>query len=230
MPATDTDPAVTAPTSSAELGPTAEPSGTGLEATTSDESKKTETQISGEQKLSGRDLKLKQKAEKQARRAQEKAARGEVTTNPDQENPASAPSSSKSQQQQQHQRKPAGASSATRAGPAGNAQSQRVVSLQRNQQQQSLTTRRGSQTLAQRPLVIKAGPTKDTAKSSNEVGLFGHLYGQIRRQTIEGVSKDVHPAVLALGFQISNYVICGSNARCVAMLLAFKQVCYPSLG
>jgi translation initiation factor eIF-2B subunit delta len=34
----------------------------------------------------------------------------------------------------------------------------------------------------------------------------------------------VHSAVLALGLQIRDYVICGSSARCVATLLAFKRV------
>ena len=64
------------------------------------------------------------------------------------------------------------------------------------------------------------------AKSDNKtVGLYGHLYGQPRRTTIAGASKDVHPAILELGLQISNYVICGSSARCIAMLLAFKEVC-----
>jgi translation initiation factor eIF-2B subunit delta len=39
-----------------------------------------------------------------------------------------------------------------------------------------------------------------------------------------GASKDVHPAILALGLQYSSYAICGSTARMVAMLLAFKAV------
>lgn len=60
-------------------------------------------------------------------------------------------------------------------------------------------------------------------KDSQQVELFSHLYTQPRRHNIEGVSKDVHPAVLALGFQMSSYEICGSSARCVGMLLAFKE-------
>jgi translation initiation factor eIF-2B subunit delta len=30
--------------------------------------------------------------------------------------------------------------------------------------------------------------------------------------------------VLALGLQLRDYVVCGSSARCVATLLAFKRV------
>lgn len=55
------------------------------------------------------------------------------------------------------------------------------------------------------------------------VTLFGSQ-PDIRRYTIAGASKEVHPAVLALGLQISSYEVCGSTARCVAMLLAFKAV------
>jgi translation initiation factor eIF-2B subunit delta len=56
------------------------------------------------------------------------------------------------------------------------------------------------------------------------VDLFRHLY-KTRATTIAGVVKEVHPAVLALGQQMSSYVICGSTARLVATLQAFKRVC-----
>ena len=61
-------------------------------------------------------------------------------------------------------------------------------------------------------------------KENKNVALFDHLYGHPRRTTVAGVGKDVHPAVLALGLQMRNYIICGSSARCVAMLLVFKRV------
>lgn len=67
---------------------------------------------------------------------------------------------------------------------------------------------------------IRAEPEKE----NKNVALFEHLYGHPRRTTIAGAGKDVHPAVLALGLQMRNYIICGSSARCVAMLLAFKRV------
>ena len=61
-------------------------------------------------------------------------------------------------------------------------------------------------------------------KENKNVAFLDHLYGHSRRTTIAGAGKDVHPAVLALGLQMRNYIICGSSARCVAMLLAFKRV------
>ncbi|KAF3384315.1 putative translation initiation factor eIF-2B subunit delta [Penicillium rolfsii] len=63
-----------------------------------------------------------------------------------------------------------------------------------------------------------------TKKEDKSVAVFGHLYGQPRRTTIAGAGKEVHSAVLALGLQLRDYVICGSSARCVATLLAFKRV------
>ncbi|KAE8145520.1 hypothetical protein BDV25DRAFT_170467 [Aspergillus avenaceus] len=61
-------------------------------------------------------------------------------------------------------------------------------------------------------------------QEDKSVAVFGHLYGQPRRTTIAGAGKEVHPAVLALGLQMRDYVVCGSSARCVATLLAFKRV------
>ena len=83
----------------------------------------------------------------------------------------------------------------------------------------------------QKPLALRpaepvaALPTQDGKKDSKKVALFGHLYGTPRRTTIAGAGKDIHPAVLALGLQMSNYIMCGGNARCVATLLVFKRVC-----
>ncbi|BAE63004.1 translation initiation factor eif-2b delta subunit [Aspergillus flavus] len=77
--------------------------------------------------------------------------------------------------------------------------------------------RRGSAT--------QASATEQKKKQEDKnVAVFGHLYGQPRRTTIAGAGKEVHPAVLALGLQMRDYVVCGSSARCVATLLAFKRV------
>ncbi len=60
-------------------------------------------------------------------------------------------------------------------------------------------------------------------KEDKTVEFFRHLY-KLRSTSIAGASKEVHPAVLALGLQMSNYTICGSCARLVATLQAFKRV------
>lgn len=80
-----------------------------------------------------------------------------------------------------------------------------------------------------RNLPVRGGPTKtapvvEAPKVEDKtVDLFKHLY-KSRTTSIAGTGKDVHPAVLALGLQMSNYTICGSCARLVATLQAFKRV------
>ncbi|PLN74702.1 hypothetical protein BDW42DRAFT_189650 [Aspergillus taichungensis] len=84
---------------------------------------------------------------------------------------------------------------------------------QKGQRQQQ---RRGS---------TQGGPeAKKRPVENKNVAVFGHLYGQPRRTSVAGAGKEVHPAVLALGLQMRDYVVCGSSARCVATLLAFKRV------
>jgi translation initiation factor eIF-2B subunit delta len=69
---------------------------------------------------------------------------------------------------------------------------------------------------------VRSTPSVENTK---KVALFKHLYYKdAQLSSIAKEKKDVHPAVLALGLQIRNYVICGSSARCVAMLLTFKRV------
>lgn len=79
--------------------------------------------------------------------------------------------------------------------------------------------------LPHRQAAPHAAPAQvEPQKENKNVALFDHLYGSRRRTTIAGAGKDIHPSVLALGLQMRNYIICGSSARCVAMLLAFKRV------
>ena len=176
-----------------------------------------------EPKFSTAELKKKAKAEKQARRAAQKeqlqetggpsapptGVNGEIQ---DQKQDGGAvqqpkPKAEKPQkgQQQQQQQKP---------GKQGAQESESHHIRTPSQQQVMPVRRRPSQTSGQRPV---------PKKENKQVELFSHLYTQPRRHTIEGVSKDVHRTVLALGFQMSSYEICGSSARCVAMLLAFKE-------
>jgi translation initiation factor eIF-2B subunit delta len=160
-----------------------------------------------EKKLSGAELKKLQKAEKAAKRAQKKAEDGKSQVPP--------PGSSKSVKKEKQQ---AGAKGAPAKGSAKEAPAT-AAGTGKEQTSMPHRTRRPSTTApAAKP--VKAPPVK-------HVSLFGHLYGQPRRYGIEGATKDVHPAILALGLQMSSYEVCGSTARCVAMLLAFKSVCLP---
>lgn len=155
-----------------------------------------------EKKLSGKELKAQKQAEKAARRAEKQ------TIPP----PAAAGSSAPAPGQKGSQKQSSKGAPTSGKAPAGMGPNQTATLAVRN--------RRGSTSApAVKPVV--AAPPKPKAK---QVGLFGHLYGHPRRYGTEGASKDVHPSVLALGLQMSNYEVCGSTARCVAMLLVFKSV------
>lgn len=166
-------------------------------------------------KISGAELKKQKQAEKAARREKEKAER------------AAALGQTGSSQQAP----PKGA----KGGDAkkGAEPAQKGAAAQGQQPQHKKGMSQGGNL----PLRGKSGPggaapptqqQQNQQRKLKEVGLFGHLYTAVKRNTMEGVSKEVHPAVLALGLQMSTFTVCGSNARCVAMLLAFKKVsCAP---
>ena len=154
-------------------------------------------------KPSGKELKERAKAEKQAKRAKEREGRqGQPVADLKGGNIAPEPESKVAKSSGKDQ--PPSKSHQRRRSSAG--------------------------AHAQKPLPLRPAATasmskaQETLEEDNRVPLLEHLYGHPRRTTIAGASKDVHPAVLALGLQIGAYEICGSNARCVAMLLVFKQV------
>ncbi|KAL9101378.1 MAG: hypothetical protein Q9163_003359 [Psora crenata] len=154
-------------------------------------------------KLSGKELKEKAKAEKAAKRARDKESRqGQPVVDLQSGNQASeaAPRSSQvsglaSQANQPHHRRK---STASTSAP---------------------------KSLPLRPAEPQPAPEHpEPRKEDKRVALLEHLYGHPRRTSIAGSTKDIHPSVLALGLQLSSYEICGSNARCIATLLVFKQV------
>jgi len=147
-------------------------------------------------KLSGAELKAQKKAEKAARRQQEKS--GPVASTP--------ASGGKSQAQN--------AQSQRGKGEPGGGQHRRTGST-------AVDVRNGPIKGAQAATAQPEEPRKE----DKTVELFRHLY-KARATTISGASKEVHPAVLALGQQMSSYTICGSNARLVATLQAFKRVSF----
>lgn len=72
-------------------------------------------------------------------------------------------------------------------------------------------------------------PIKTIQKcNTHEINLFKHLYHE-REQSIVNVpfvNSNIHPAIIRLGTQYANKIIVGSNARCVALLAAVKQLIY----
>lgn len=62
-----------------------------------------------------------------------------------------------------------------------------------------------------------------------KVGLFSHLHQyekdvSLTQEISLGSVGSIHPAIITLGVQYAKGIISGSNARCVALLLAFKKL------
>ena len=160
-------------------------------------------------KLSGTELKKRKQAEKAARRAQVKESKQQT----DDRNPkATIKPESRQETKIKGSKKPSSTPTAAQAPSIEHPpHHHRKGSIQK--------------ALHSKPQILADSPLPEPPKHDRRVALFGHLYGkEARRSSIAGANKDVHPVVLALGLQMSNYVICGSSARCVAMLLVLKRV------
>jgi translation initiation factor eIF-2B subunit delta len=153
--------------------------------------------------LSPAELKKKAKAEKAARRAREKMEREQAVT---------------------------GANAGTQQPGQGVQASQSTRKGQAVGKDAAGPSQKGPRRAAAQPGATTTATTETKKKEDKNVAVFGHLYGIPRRSTIAGAGKEVHPAVLALGLQMRDYVICGSSARCVATLVAFKRVSQSGLS
>lgn len=158
------------------------------------------------EKISGAELKRRKQEEKAKKRAQAK-----------EQQPVHSGESSRGSRPDGSSRDHARNNATTQPppSPAAKGQHKRTGSISTNAQNP----------LQLRPPLHQAqAPTSESKKETKKVAFCSHLYGSPRRTTIAGAGKDVHPSVLALGLQMSNYIICGSNARCVSTLLVFKRV------
>ncbi|KAM5444306.1 hypothetical protein MferCBS31731_000823 [Microsporum ferrugineum] len=205
---------------SAQSTPPAEtaPASTPKPPSTQKQAKKKPVAPEGTEKLSGAELKKRAKAEKAARRAKEKQERTRPASE-DQEVSAAATTTAGS----------AGSSATTTPqGPSTPKKTPVVKQEVGKTPSKSSVQRRGSiHTLPTPPAPVESTSSKKKRREvvdEKVVAVFGHLPWYTRRTGIAGANKDVHPAVLSLGMQIKDYVICGSSARCVATLLAFKRV------
>lgn len=181
------------------------------EATTGSNDVKRLPEETKEEKLSGAEIKKRAKAEKAARRAQVKQEKTPLIK-------GNIPEQAKSVgtvKNAQEASKGVTNGSSTALSPSSKGQHKRTASMSGPAQK----------ALPLRPTHAQVAPIlMETPKATKKVALFSHLYGHPRRTTLTGAGKDVHPAVLALGLQMSNYIVCGSNARCIATLLVFKRV------
>jgi translation initiation factor eIF-2B subunit delta len=153
-------------------------------------------------KLTGAQLKAQKAAEKAARRAEKVAEKGAQAQAA---GPASKP---------EMQRRP---STTKRESDTGSHHKRTLSSSGK-----ALPLRGGLQ--QQQQAQASTAPEKERHKDLKKVPMFSHLYPKEKKASLAGAGREIHPAVLSLGLQLRDYVICGGNARCVATLLAFKKV------
>lgn len=163
---------------------------------------------SNEKKMSGQEakaLKEAKKAEKQAKRAAAKAAGG-----------------------------PPAGSAVQEDGKKGG----KSASVKSNESTLSKGAQKGQQAKGGKGTIAVVTKELDEntivlpVKPSKQVSLFKHLYpGSPRPALISGAigtetkgGMGVHPSIVALTIQLNDFVISGSNARTISMLLAFKDV------
>ncbi|XP_076631584.1 eukaryotic translation initiation factor 2B subunit delta isoform X2 [Colletes latitarsis] len=70
-------------------------------------------------------------------------------------------------------------------------------------------------------------PKKTVQKDNiHEINLFKHLYHEREKAIVDvpPINSKIHPEIIRLGAQYARKVIVGSNARCVALLVAVKKL------
>ncbi|KAK2804289.1 hypothetical protein FQN51_002380 [Onygenales sp. PD_10] len=205
------------PNTTAKMNGVANPASPAVPTTAAAQDKPTDPAGDATQKLSGAELKKRAKAEKAARRAKEKQGREE----------GGAPGGAQHQQ-------PGGGSSSSKKGGAPSQKggaAEGGPSGGKGQKQSGGATGKAGTLAGRRGSIAPPASTAELKKkkkredeAAKTVAVFSHLSLHKRRLTIAGAGKEIHPAILALGLQMRDYVVCGSSARCVAMLLAFKRV------
>lgn len=161
-------------------------------------------------KLSGAQLKAQKAAEKAARRAEKVAEKGAVL-----------------QAEQQPQPKPQPQAGQGKADRRPSQSGKKDVDLHHKRTGSGLPPKqlplRSQQILSSQHQPIAAAVAERDPK---QVPFFSHLPQRSPDKPfgISSASREIHPAVLSLALQLRDYIICGSNARAVALLLTFKKV------
>lgn len=111
---------------------------------------------------------------------------------------------------------------AQRAAKQQNLEKTKVKSIEESVSNKPATQSTGVMEI-KRATMPKKIVQKDNA---HEINLFKHLYHE-REQAIMDVpfvNSNIHPGIVRLGIQYASKMIVGSNARCVALLAAVKQL------
>ncbi|OAL33488.1 hypothetical protein AYO20_07174 [Fonsecaea nubica] len=158
-------------------------------------------------KLTGAQLKKQKAAEKAARRAEKVAEKGAQAVAQAQGQTAASGAKSETQRRPSTTKRESDTGPHHKRTPSGKALPIRGAIQQQQQPPHGSTV-----------------PEKEKRQDLKRVSMFSHLYPKEKKATLSGAGREIHPAVISLGLQLRDFVICGGNARCVATLLAFKKV------
>lgn len=74
-------------------------------------------------------------------------------------------------------------------------------------------------------IVVSIDKTDLEAQRRHQTRIFAHFAASKKEGRIgAGIKGEIHPAIVRLGRQFADMKIVGANARCIAMLIAFKTV------
>lgn len=142
--------------------------------------------------------------------------------------PKSQKQMTKAERREQQERQRAAKAATKAAGPQPSGSNQN-----------SAQVKKGAPPAASTSASVKKGgkgpdgkPTKDTKETTSDDSARGlRIFSHFGLPKPPGPSKgDIHPAIIRLGLQFSEFKIVGANARCIATLTAFKTVHYDRPG
>lgn len=82
-----------------------------------------------------------------------------------------------------------------------------------------------AQTPRNRPITPPKASPQPSVPTVPKPSLLSHLEETPKDVTVPINNEEIHPAIIRLGMQYANETIRGGNARCVALLTTFKEVC-----
>jgi translation initiation factor eIF-2B subunit delta len=86
-----------------------------------------------------------------------------------------------------------------------------------------ITTKPQTPKLSKETKDIVSIPADDRETKSRGLRIFSHF--GLPKQVTSTMKGNIHPSIIRLGLQFSEFKISGANARCIATLTAFKTVC-----
>jgi translation initiation factor eIF-2B subunit delta len=81
----------------------------------------------------------------------------------------------------------------------------------------------GTKAVMQRDANVGSAGIDDGTGLAHGLRIFTHF--GLPKPFGHAMKGDIHPAIIRLGLLFSEFRICGANARCIATLTAFKNVC-----